>query len=202
MDNFGRGLARKKLRRLLGATPPPAPTGRKRPSARASRSLPASPRGFATLHPSRYALTRISRPPKGAGWCPRSRHHRPGQEPPASIRHRHKVFKKGQATARGLDKPPWFATLSHPPRPFPLGRGASRPLSSGVQAARRFACFSCPPSLRLGPFQVRQGPGFALSIPARVLAFGCGPRQPGFRPLTHFPLKNREPRRIEGRHTG
>ena len=32
-----------------------------------------------------------------------------------------------------------------------------------------------------------QGPGFTLSIPARVLAYGCGPRQPGFRPLTLIP---------------
>ncbi len=62
-------------RRLLGATPPPAPTGRKRPSARASRSRPASPRGFASLHPSRYALTRKSSPPKGADG-PQSRRHR------------------------------------------------------------------------------------------------------------------------------
>ena len=129
--------------RLLGASPPPAPPGL-RPSARASRSHPASPRGFASLHPSRFALTRISRPPKGAGWCPLAQHHRPGQKPPESVHHRRKVFKKGQATACDLNKPPWCATLSHPPRPFPLGRGASRPLSSGVQAARRFACFSCP----------------------------------------------------------
>ena len=165
-------------RRLLGATPPPAPTGRKRPSARASRSHPASPRSFASLHPSRYALTRISRPPKGAGWCPRSRHHRPGQEPPASIRHRHKVFKKGQATARGIDKPPWFATLSHPPRPVPLGRGASRPLSSGVQAARRFACFSCPLPVSVGSFQGHQGFASPRSSPVRCSGFAlrsaCG----------------------------
>ena len=136
-----------------------APAGSLRPQA---AYAPAAGGVLHTRHPpglspSRYALTRISRPPKGAGWCPRSRHHRPGQEPPASIRHRHKVFKKGQATARGLDKPPWFATLSHPPRPFPLGRGASRPLSSGVQAARRFACFSCPLPVSVGAFQGRQG---------------------------------------------
>ncbi|MBO2007069.1 hypothetical protein J4732_15275 [Serratia marcescens] len=79
---------------------------------------------------------------------PRSRHHRPCQEPPASIRHRHKVFKKGQATARGLDKPPRSPPSPISP-PLPAGK-ASRPLSSGVQAARRFACFSCPLPVSVG----------------------------------------------------
>lgn len=84
------------------------------------------------------------------------------------------------------------ASFSHPPRPFPLGRGASRPLSSGVQATRRFACFSCPLPVSVGSFQ--RGQGFALpSGVARVLAFGCGPRQPPLRPLTPFPLQNPTP---------
>ena len=83
-------------------------------------------------------------------------------------------------------------SFSHPPRPFPLGRGASRPLSSGVQATRRFACFSCPLPVSVGSFQ--RGQGFALpSGVARVLAFGCGPRQPPLRPLTPFPLQNPTP---------
>jgi len=76
-----------------------------------------------------------------------------------------------------VEQPLRCATLSHPPRPFPLGRGASRPLSSRVQAARRFACFSCPLPVSVGAFQ--GGQGFASpSRVARVLAFGCGPRQP------------------------
>ena len=116
----------------------------------------------------------------------------PSQESPASVHHR-KVFKKGQATARALNKPPWCTTLSHPPRPFPLGRGASRPLSSGVQAARRFACFSCTLPVSVGTFQGRQGFASPSGV-ARVLAFGCGPRQPPLRPLTPFPLENQKPR--------
>ena len=92
-------------------------------------------------------------------------------------------------------------SFSHPPRPFPLGRGASRPLSSGVQATRRFACFSCPLPVSVGSFQ--RGQGFALpSGVARVLAFGCGPRQPPLRPLTPFPLQNPTPggNRIRNRY--
>jgi hypothetical protein len=103
-----------------------------------------------------------------------------------------------RTTTRATNRPPRFATLSHPPRPFPLGRGASRPLSSGVQAARRFACFSCPLPVSVGPFQGRQGFASPSGV-ARVLAFGCGPRQPPLRPLTPFPLENQKPRRARWR---
>ena len=103
-------------------------------------------------------------------------------------------------TTRATNKPPKFATLSHPPRPFPLGRGASRPLSSGVQAARRFACFSCPLPVSVGAFQGRQGFASPSGV-ARVLAFGCGPRQPPLRPLTPFPLEDPNPPRSLARQT-
>lgn len=45
---------------------------------------------------------------------------------------------------RALNKRRGAATLSHPPRPFPLGRGASRPLSSGLQGIRPAAFFPAP----------------------------------------------------------
>ena len=160
---------RERPRRLLGATPPPAPTGRKRPSARASRSRPASPRGFASLHPSRYALTRKSSPPKGGRWPPRR-----------------------ATTARASNKHARYATLSHPPRPFPLGRGASRPLSSGVQAARRFACFSCPLPVSVGSFQGHQGFASPRSSPVRYSGFALRSAC-GFRSSPGHPFHSNSP---------
>jgi hypothetical protein len=141
-----------------------------------------------TLHPPGVSLRctpRASRsptnraPPEGGRWPPL--HHYP----------------------RATNKPPKFTALSHPPLPFPLGRGASRPLSSDVQAARRFACFSCPPAVERVAFQERQGFASPSGV-ARVLAFGCGPRQPPLRPLTPFPLRGRlRVRKIKhGKHPG
>ena len=167
MDNFGRGLARKKLRRLLGATPPPAPTGRKRPSARASRSRPASPRGFASLHPSRYALTRKSRPPKGGRWPP------------------------GRATtARASNKHPRCTTLSHPPPPLPAGKGSESP--SVVRGAGRAALrlLLLPPAGERGVVPRASRVRFASILTRSVLGL-----RPALRmrlpvePLTPFPLQ-------------
>lgn len=63
---------------------------------------------------------------------------------------------------------PAFVRRTTPPRPSPA-RGASRPLSSGVQAAGRFASFDCPPDWRLWPFQWHQGYGFAHVLTRSVL---------------------------------
>lgn len=57
------------------------------------------------------------------------------------------------------------------PPPFPPRReGSESPsvVKGAASGALRFLV--CPHDLRLWAFQVRQGPGFALSIPARVLA--------------------------------
>ena len=117
---------------------------------------------------------------------------------PTAVRQgRENQLSKKAGDGQRVEQPPRYATLSHPPRPFPLGRGASRPLSSGVQAARRFACFSCPLPVSVGAFQGRQGFASPSGV-ARVLAFGCGPRQPPLRPLTPSPLENPNPAALVG----
>jgi len=179
--------------RLLGLRP----AGSYAPSALRPRFAlpPGIPRGYA---PRPSASPRYRGPQRGPNSAP-------GHGTAAQTKNRPhwyttavRSLRKGQASTRALNKPPRYATLSHPPRPFPLGRGASRPLSSGEQAARRFACFSCPLPVSVGAFQGRQGFASPSGV-ARVLAFGCGPRQPPLRPLTPFPLKNPKPRRARWR---
>lgn len=91
-------------------------------------------------------------------------------------------------------------SFSHPPRPFPLGRGASRPLSSRVQAARRFACFSCPPDGERGVVPRASRVRFASILARSVLGL-----RPALRvrlpvePLTPFPLRTASRTRTAGR---
>ncbi len=97
-------------------------------------------------------------------------------------------FQEKQSVSNGKAV---FVRRTTPPRPSPA-RGASRPLSSGVQAAGRFASFDCPPDWRLGPFQWHQGCGFAHVLTRSVLAVPAAlrVRPPGV-PLTPLPLENR-----------
>lgn len=86
-----------------------------------------------------------------------------------------------------------------PPRPSPA-RGAIRHLSSGMQAAGRFASLTAPQTRGLG--RSKGIKGRASPSPSRpVSSLRCGPRQPGFRPLTPFPLENRGGPRRPGRNS-
>ena len=182
--------------RLLGLRP----AGSYAPSALRPRFAlpPGIPRGYA---PRPSASPHIEAP-RGGRIVP------PVAAPPPKLRTGHIGLPPLQGLAKKAGRRLRVEQATQVSRRSPIPPAPSRWEGERVALCRqgcrlRGASLAspAPPSLRLGPFQVRQGPGFALSIPARVLAFGCGPRQPGFRPLTHFPLKNREPRRIEGRHT-
>ena len=77
-----------------------------------------------------------------------------------------------------------------PPRPSPA-RGASRPLSSGVQAAGRFASLTAPQTRGLGRSRGIKGKGFARHRPPFGTRFAPFRVRPPVSPLTPLPLKNR-----------
>ena len=150
-------------RRLLGATPPPAPTGRKRPSARASRSHPASPRGLQPLglrpHPKSW-------PPKGAGWPPKT-----GQ-------------RMGDKQAHQVRHP-----LPSPP-PLPAGKGSESP--SVVRGAGRAALrlLLLPPAGERGVVPRASRVRFASILTRSVLGLRPALRMRlPVEPLTPFPLQ-------------
>ena len=114
----------------------------------------------------------------------------PGQTAVGTPRPQKRFFRKGRPTASTPNKPRDWPTLSHPPRPFPLGRGA---LHCPWGLAGRMCAFGffLPSADRLGSFQGRQGPGLRPSPGRPVSSLRCGPRQPPLRPLTPFPLEKR-----------
>ena len=164
---------------------PPAPT-RLRRFARASRSHPASP-GAMPLglrpHP-------ISRPPEGAEWCPLSRLHRPGQEQAASVRHHRKVWQK--KTGRRLRLEQAAQVCRRSPIPPAPSRWEGERVALCRQGCRlRGASLASPAPPPWGLGRSKGVKGRASPSPSRpVSSLRCGPRQPGFRPLTPFPLKN------------
>lgn len=89
----------------------------------------------------------------------------------------------------------------HPsPRPSrPGGKGASRPLSSGVQPAGRFASLTAPQTRGLGRSKGIKGRAYGPEILTRsVLALRAALRvRLPVSPLTPFPLENRKPGRLE-----
>lgn len=114
----------------------------------------------------------------------------PGQTAVGTQRPQKRFFRKGRPTASTPNKPRDWPTLSHPPRPFPLGRGA---LHCPWGLAGRMCAFGffLPSADRLGSLQGRQGPGLRPSPGRPVSSLRCGPRQPPLRPLTPFPLEKR-----------
>ncbi len=113
------------------------PAGSYAPSALRPRfALPTRhPQG---LRPSAFGLTPyIEAPASGGGIVPPVAAPPPRLRTPAEVGQGQKtVFQKKTGDGQRVEQPPRCATLSHPPRPFPLGRGASRPLSSRVQGGR------------------------------------------------------------------
>ena len=122
----------------------------------------------------------------------------PGQTAVGTQRPQKRFFRKGRPTASTPNKPRDSPTLSHPPRPFPLGRGA---LHCPWGLAGRMCAFGffLPSADRLGSLQGRQGPGLRPSPGRPVSSLRCGPRQPPLRPLTPFPLEKRSRRAIAAR---
>jgi len=166
--------------RLFGATPPPAPTGRKRPSARASRSHPASPRGLQPLGLRPHPISRA--PACGGGMVPPVAAPPPKLRAPAAVHHqsRKPAFKKRQATASALNNQPGVQRSPIPPAPsrwegerVALCRQGCRPRGASL-------AFPAPLPGSVGSFQGHQG--FASPRSSPVRCSGCALRSAcGFR---------------------
>lgn len=111
------GASPRRLLRAFGASP-------------ALRAPARHPQG---LRPSAFGLTPYRGPQRGPDSAPGRGSTAQAKNKPHRCATAARFGKKRQVAACALNKPPGCATLSYPPRPFPLGRGASRPLSSRVQ---------------------------------------------------------------------
>jgi hypothetical protein len=97
------------------------------------------------------------------------------------------VFQKRQANDRTPNKQPRLTDALPSPPPLPAGKGSESPSVVRGAGCAALRLLVLPPAGERVALQERQGCASPSGV-ARVLAFGCGPRQPPLRPLTPFPL--------------
>jgi hypothetical protein len=139
-------------------------------------------------------------PQRGAQWCPQSRHHRPGQEPPTSVYHRNKVFKKRQAAACAINKPPRCANALPPP-PAPSRWEGERVTLCRQEYRPRGASLAspAPPYGERGVVPRVSMVRFASILTRSVLGLRPALRMRlPVKPLTPFPLQTASRTRIAG----